>query len=404
MRDRLDSFDFIVVGGGLQGGLVAAALHARRPGCRLALVERGASLGGNHTWSFHESDLAAASRDWGSPLITQSWPDQEVRFPNLSRRLATGYHTISSERLDRRVRELFAAHPDWRLVLAAEARILDDARVEVGGLGTLSARLVIDARGPGRCTVGAGYQKFVGLEVRLARPSPVTRPIIMDATVAQHDGYRFMYVLPFSSDHVLLEDTYFSDHPELDGARLRERVLAYARERGYAIAEVMREEAGVLPMPWESAEPDPMPRPGLVALGYRGGFYHPATGYSFPIAARMAELVASTPDAALPGALARAARAHAGQRRFAHLLNWLAFVSIKPEARWQVYERVYRRLDEATLGRFYALDLMARDQAAFLLGRPPGGLSARQLWRRLRAAPFVVDGETPISLSDKDAP
>jgi len=398
VRDRLDSFDVIVVGGGLQGGLVAAALHARRPGCRLALIERGASLGGNHTWSFHDSDLPAQSRDWGGPLIAHSWSDQEVRFPNLSRVLATGYHTVSSERLDRRVRELFAAHPDWRLVMAADARIRDDGRVEVAGHGTLSARLVIDARGPGRCAVGAGYQKFVGLEVRLARPSPATRPIIMDATVAQHDGYRFMYVLPFSSDHVLLEDTYFSDHPELDGARLRERVLAYARERGYAIAEVIREEAGVLP------EPDPMPRPGLVALGYRGGFYHPATGYSFPIAARLAELVASSPDHALPGSLARAARAHAGQRRFAHLLNWLAFVSIRPEARWQVYERVYRRLDEATLGRFYALVLSARDQAAFLLGRPPGGLSARQLWRRLRADPIVVDGEIPISLPDKDAP
>ncbi len=52
--------DYALVGGGLQNGLLALALRAARPAARLALVERGATLGGNHTWCFHAGDLPAA--------------------------------------------------------------------------------------------------------------------------------------------------------------------------------------------------------------------------------------------------------------------------------------------------------------------------------------------------------
>ena len=61
----------------------------------------------------------------------------------------------------------------------------------------LTAPLVIDARGPRRSRrLVLGWQKFLGQEVRLAAPHGLARPIIMDATVSQLDGYRFLYVLP----------------------------------------------------------------------------------------------------------------------------------------------------------------------------------------------------------------
>lgn len=52
-------------------------------------------------------------------------------------------------------------------------------------------------------------------------------PIVMDATVAQHDGCRFGQTLPFGPRRVLVEDTYFSDGADLASDTVRERALEY---------------------------------------------------------------------------------------------------------------------------------------------------------------------------------
>ena len=70
----------------------------------------------------------------------------------------------------------------------------------------------------------------------------------MDATVAQFDGYRFVYTLPFGPRRVLVEDTYFSDASDLFADSVRELVLDYARVQGWQVASIGRQETGVLPM------------------------------------------------------------------------------------------------------------------------------------------------------------
>ena len=42
----------------------------------------------------------------------------------------------------------------------------------------------------------------------------------MDARVPQEGGFRFMYVLPFTSKRLLIEDTRYSDGPELAASAL----------------------------------------------------------------------------------------------------------------------------------------------------------------------------------------
>ena len=88
---------------------------------------------------------------------------------------------------------------------------------------------MIDARGPASsATAPAGFQKFVGLELELEADGPWTAPVVMDATVPQLDGFRFVYVLPFTRRHVLVEDTVYADEPDLDLPAIERRVLAYA--------------------------------------------------------------------------------------------------------------------------------------------------------------------------------
>ncbi len=174
-----------------------------------------------------------------------------------------------------------------------------------------------------------------------------------------------------------LEDTYFSDSPVMDRALLRAEVLRYAARNGYAVARVVREEHGVLPLPTHATVAANPASGGPYLAGFQGGWFHPTTGYSFPIAARLAALVASVAPAVLRAhAWPEHARAHHRQFRFYAFLNRLLFRCFAPENRHSVIERFYR-LEEPMLRRFYAMSLTGADRAQIFCARPPRGFSLR---------------------------
>jgi len=369
-----EPFDYLLIGGGLQNALIALAVLERNPSARVCLVERGATVGGNHLWCFHGFDLSEAGQALVAPLVVKRWGGYSVRFPTFERRLDTPYAAVSSERVAQHVAEVFARHTSSRLLLERSAELVEGTRVRLSDGQELHARVVIDARGPeahSREHV-IGYQKFVGLELELEVPTSLTEPIVMDANVRQEDGFRFVYTLPLAPRRVLVEDTYFSDGPELDVSLLRTRALAHAHESGLAVASIVREETGVLPLPAAAVATSP----GTPwRAGYAGGWFHPTTGYSFPIAARLALHVADTSPETLFGAsYDTLAREHGRQQRYACLLNRLLFQAVPPDARRNVLERFYR-LPEPSIARFYALSSTAFDRARILCGRPPRGLS-----------------------------
>ena len=374
----LRDVDYALVGGGLQNGLIALALRAQQPEARIVIVERGTAPGGNHTWCFHAGDVSAAQARWIDPLVEVRWPGYDVAFPTHRRTLDSAYACVTAPRLAAAL-----ASSGCELWLESTALVVGPNHVLVrardGVISELRARAVIDARGPDRARVEAtAWQKFLGQELRLDRPHGLVRPILMDATVEQRDGFRFVYVLPLSADRVLVEDTYFSDSAHLDATALRTSIAEYVGARGWVVAAIEREETGVLPLPLRCAPP--VAAAPLVA-GYAGGWFHPVTGYSFPIAARLAELVASVPPEALAGpAIERHAKAQARQMEFAFRLNRMLFRWFAPELRYRVLERFYR-LPEAVVRRFYALELTGWDRARILVGRPPRGLKLGAMLR-----------------------
>ena len=247
---------------------------------------------------------------------------------------------------------------------------------------------MIDARGPQAAMPGLelGWQKFVGIEFAAAAPEPDCA-VVMDATVPQLGGYRFVYVLPMAADRVLVEDTYYSDDPELDVALIAERVRALAAERGLLGAE-LRRETGVLPILiggdpevfWPVADP-------VARLGLTGGFFHPTTGYSFGLALRLADDLAGLPGDLGAAQLASWSRSrflqHWRQTRFFRVLNRMLFHAAKPEQRHQIFAHFYR-LPPGLIARFYAGSLTLTDQARILSGRPPVpvGAAIRALLQR----------------------
>lgn len=377
--------DYLLAGGGLQNCLLALLVLDERPEARVTLVDRGDRLGGNQTWSFHAADLPARCEPALGPAVHRSWDDYDVRFPAYERTVDSGYRTILSRELHALVEQRLAEVPHGRLLLRTEIESVGRDHVTLADGTTLHGRVVVDARGLAArpADAGAGYQKFLGLELRLRRPNPSTRPMLMDACVPQVDGFRFFYVLPLSPDRVLVEDTRFSDTPDLDPDEMGAGVLAYAAENGLDVDETVRSESGVLPMPWTM--PTTWTHDLPLRAGYAGGFLHPATGFSFPIAARLARHLADHgADAPLDGWEAFLRR-HRRQYRYAALLNRLAFSAYGPTERYHVFERFYR-LRTPLIERFYRLELSPADQARLLVGRPPRGFSFRRVVRHARAA------------------
>ena len=376
----------LLVGGGLQNGLIALAALRSRPGLRLGLIERADRLGGNHTWCFHAGDISDAMAPVIDAITRYRWSGYQVRFPGLVRDLDEAYAGTDSAALAEEVTAAIAASPSAELRCGVAARAVGPHRVELEDGTELAADLVIDARGPQSyidAAGSAGYQKFVGVELGLSRPHGLERPLLIDATVEQIGGFRFYYILPLAADRVLVEDTTFGRDPALDVDRLVKGCLEYGAGAGLEVDGIERTETGVLAMPWSSqTEPPSAP----LRAGYQGGWFHPATGYSFPVAARLAEFIAGREPAAVIGPELEALwRSQMRQVRFCHRLNKMLFQWFAEGDEWNVFERFYK-LPTPLIRRFYALETTAADRARLLVGRPPRGFSLRARLASMRDA------------------
>lgn len=360
--------DLAIIGGGLSGGLIALAFAALRPEVRLLLIEAGEEPGGNHIWSFFDGDVAAPDRWLIDPLVAHRWPQgHEVRFPGHARRLPTPYNSVTAVQFAVQIRQ----HLGDRLRTTAPVTSLTPDAVHLADGTTLRAAAVIDARGPGDLSaLRCGWQKFVGQALRCDAPHGIDRPVIMDATIPQIDGYRFVYLLPWDDRTIFVEDTYYSDSPALDERAIEARIAAYAAEKGWR-TEIVHREQGVLPVVhggdfdryWPADDP-------VARAGARAALFQPMTGYSLPDAVRFALWLAAQPLDGLAQSTRAYAAAHWRAGGYYRMLGKMLFGAAAPEERWRIFERFYR-LDPALIQRFYAGRSTLADRLRILCGKPP---------------------------------
>lgn len=365
--------DVILVGGGLSSCLIALWFAEDQPSTRVVVLEAGDLICGNQTWSFHETDLSPQDIRRLEPVISHVWPGQKVAFPSFQRELSTRYVSIASDSL----REAVYALQGIEIHEKTLVDCLQPSKAVLANGKTLSAPCVIDARGfAPHAALRLAYQKFLGQELELEKQHGEKVPTIMDACVAQLDGYRFVYVLPLSPTRLLIEDTRYSDGGDVDDDAFRETIHAYAAEKGWVVRNVVREERGILPITlaedvdrfWHGRTS------GAAPVGLRAGLFHPTTGYSLPEAVQVANIIVNDCSPLTSETVLNAVRAHARKRSrdqaYYRLLNRILFQAAKPDERYLILQRFYS-LPQVLIERFYAGRLTTGDKLRILAGKPP---------------------------------
>lgn len=393
--------DVILVGGGLSAGLLALKLSQSHPTKRILLLEKGPSVGGNHTWCFFESDVANVngsnakattasggdSMEWMKPLVSRSWESVEVQFPNLKRTLPGRYHAIQSSHYHRVLSEKLGSN----LRLNCEVRELSESSVTLVNGTVLYAPLIVDARGAdtgvkiNAAGSARGFQKFVGFDVKLKAAHGLTQPILMNAQVPQMEGFRYFYCLPWSETNLLIEECFYSASPELNHERLKLSLLSQVERMGLQFESIERKEQGVIPLPLYTPEYDTIAaedfnstgedfvsnEPIRISLG--AGWFHSTTARSLPDAVRVAEFI-STAGELRTGAIRPVLRDFRQQwneqNQFFRRLNRILFRASEPSLRYQIFERFYA-LPTDIIFRFTAGLTTPRDRTKILSSRPP---------------------------------
>lgn len=368
----------LIMGGGLSGCLLAYRLTLLKRPPQFLLIESSTEICGNHTWSFHHSDLHPEVLKWVEPLISKSWNHQEIIFPDHRRLFSQPYHSILSSEFATKIR----AKVGDRIQTGVLIKKLSPKGIITESGQRIEARVILDARGLDArhpsAHLESGFQKFHGLDLELEAPHSLQHPIIMDATCEQRDGFRFIYCLPWSDTQILIEDTRYSDTSAFDPQEYRTEVFDYCRKRNWRVKSVLRQESAALPIPlFPFPEPHSTEADWVVPIGMKGNFFHLTTGYSLPFAAQTAEIIAraaeSHPDLSdvkIRRVLSPLQDRLRQQSKYFALLNRMLFRAADPLQRWKVFSKFYRR-PEDLIFRFYAGELTKFDQIRILTGKPP---------------------------------
>ncbi len=348
-----------IIGGGLSGCLLTAALKHRWPDLELTLCEKSNSLSHHQTWSFHDADVPPESWVWLRPLISKSWSGYDVHFPKYSRSFTTSYHSICSQDLIKKIQSSFSKN----ISLNTEV-----SKTEIDS----NSNFITSGWNPILQPENFGYQKFVGLDLKLKKPHELTKPILKDVREAQTDGYRFFYILPFSETELMIEDTYYSNSAKLDVEFIKKGILEYAAKNNWIIDSILREESGSLPLDLRPPKSGPDQVQPL-ALGAAARLAHPVTGYTFPAVIRQIQCVIDSEQADIELWKKRLSIENKKIRSyfsFYCFLNRMMFGAAAPEKRYIILERFYT-LSSGLIERFYGGRTRLSDQIRILMGKPP---------------------------------
>jgi len=381
-----------IFGAGLTGSWLLIALKKLIPSLEVRLIETRTDFDRSKTWSFHESDLRLATRvstfnlsdiqNLVFPYVSTRWPEYRVRFSSDFQTVSLPYASIRARSFFEKFFEEFGASVGF------------GSDVDLGqyAANASSDELVLDCTGQNmEATTNQGFQKFLGLELRVPQEHGFNSPVVMDASLSQSDGLTFMYLLPWTATDILVELTRFSPSAHLEESACRDAIHRYATQIGWKNVVEIASERGVLPIPLIGKQPQTKVRTKVVSLGMAGGLFHPATGFSFGacMAAVMHVVTLikeqhSSSD--IYGKIEKYKTKMWRRGGYYRLLNNMQILGANDVERLSIYSQFYSRPRDL-ISRFYAGELSIGDKCRVLTGKPPMSIS------RACASWFGVDSQ-----------
>ncbi len=344
----------MIAGGGLAACLAALGMARLRPEVPLLIVEEAETFGGECFHAFADAELGQDGAELIGPLAVERWPGFYVAFPGFSRKLKAEWAGFSAAALHRAMVETLTPR-QYRLGAKVVA-VREDALVLDGG-EEIKAEGAIDARGAASLsTLELLYEARLERECRLKAPHRVDRPVLIDATVDQAGGLRFMQCLPLTEDRLIVADVCVSERAQPDEGAAG-RLDAYLASRGWQKKRTQASVARVRPLPigGDFAAFWRLGGARVAKLGLRGGFVNPATGRTVADAVDNARLLAGQRDfrgAALHDAFEAEAK-HVWKKREPQRAVAAALARAAPEDRRDVLARLYG-LDAGLVARLQA--------------------------------------------------
>jgi lycopene beta-cyclase len=282
--------DLIIIGAGAAGLSLLLALDAANYAGKVMLLERQQGPQNDRIWSFWHSDDPQDDSlpEYIKAILTHKWQSWSLSVDGneyLMRDTLLQYCSLRSESLSALALERISIKENFQIrfnydvaeIVAKGASVIVSTPEE-----SLVANQVVDTRPPALRSQHEGLiQCFYGEEIMceadIFEPSTVK---LMQQLKHSDLGIEFIYILPFSSKHALVEFTCFSLSPVASSV-LKTRLAAALHELvEHTSYIVKRSESAALPMYLVNQNRQQKKWP-IIYGGIAGGAMRASTGYSF---------------------------------------------------------------------------------------------------------------------------
>ncbi|WP_028377219.1 lycopene cyclase family protein [Leeuwenhoekiella sp. MAR_2009_132] len=290
-------FDYIILGAGLSGLMVAKSLVSDPyfSDKSILLIDKSEKNKNDRTWCFwsensHNWD-AVISKKWNKIRFKGSAFDAEIPLKEYSYNKIEGIDFYNSVfEILRASKQITFKTENFQDLTETKQGVEVTTDQNTYTASKAFSSILPPERLKNQTAFPVLQQHFIGWEVKTQEsvfdPEVAT---FMDFSIKQNGNTRFMYVLPTAKNQALVEYTLFSEHL-LPKAEYEAAIEDYMEGLGASQYEVTAVEQGSIPMtayPFEQHNTK-----SLMHIGTAGGWTRGSTGYTFSYTVkRTAELI-----------------------------------------------------------------------------------------------------------------
>lgn len=289
-------YDLIIIGAGAAGLSFLLALDAQGYRGSILIVESADSFNTHKTWSFWLQDEMP---NYLKKIIKKKWRSWRLSYQNQSvihDCPSQEYASIDAKDFFDLVTHTIRNSGNVELLFNTAVHSVErDGSIArlTSGNSQYSAAAVIDTRPiKNQAPKNGLYQSFYGIEVNTTKHCFNDKEaLIMGDLIHSEFGIEFLYMLPFSSTHALIEYTCFNTSPIPPSALKEKAQVALSAFMQTSDFKLLRNEYGILPM-CNIAYDKSASSSVIIKAGIAGGAMRASTGYCFQPIQRWATALA----------------------------------------------------------------------------------------------------------------